>query len=281
MTDEIAQGATPQETTQAESNTSSPDQQNLGADSPAANDAVTPRQEGSPPNPFEIPEEYKDKGWVEKIKSPEDLWKQLDSAQSLIGKKSIVPEFKDGQERLEYLAQFKPTDKSAYSEVMPQEGWQDGAKEFFTDAFDEANLTKEQAEKVINRYQEYERSLQGDLYSEEGWKNTLKEVFPENTEAAAKEVSSILKANVSDDRKAMFDAMPNNLRGLVLELTHNLAKRYGAKAEHVPSTGTNNDGGIDIEGKRNSIREQLAALGKRPHTMAEKQNLIKSLKETY
>jgi hypothetical protein len=280
MTEEIAQDAVPQEITQ--DTNSAPDQPNLEAGTSPSQDVISPiKEEDSSPNTFEIPEEYKDKGWTEKIKSPEDLWKQLDSAQSLIGKKSIVPEFKDGQEKLEYLAQFKPSEKSEYTEVMPEEGWQEGAKEFFTDTFDEANLTKEQAEKVLTKYQEYEKSLQGDLYSEEGWNNTLKEVFPENTETAAKEVSGILRANVSDDRKAMFDAMPNNLRGLVLELTSNLAKRYGAKPEHVPSTSNTNDGGIDIQAKRAQITEQLTNLSKRPHTMEEKQNLIKSLKETY
>lgn len=230
---------------------------------------------------FEIPEEYKEKGWVGKIKSQEDLWKQLDSAQSLIGKKTVIPEFKDGQEKLEYLAQFKPQDKAAYAEVMPQEGWQEGAKEFFTEAFDEANLTKEQAEKVVSKYQEYEKGLQGDLYSEEGWQNTLKEVFPENTEVRVKEVSDILKANVSEDRKAMFDSMPNNLRGLVLELTGNLAKRYGAKPEHAPSGSSASGEGINIEEKRASIRQEMVNLTKRPHTQADKNKLIQALKETY
>ena len=43
----------------------------------------------SPPSEpaFVVPDAYKGKGWVEKVKSPDDLWKTLDNAQSLLGKR--------------------------------------------------------------------------------------------------------------------------------------------------------------------------------------------------
>jgi len=47
----------------------------------------SPATNPSAPPAFEIPEAYRDRGWVEKVKSPDDLWKTLDNAQSLLGKR--------------------------------------------------------------------------------------------------------------------------------------------------------------------------------------------------
>lgn len=51
--------------------------------SPATAPASSPPSEPA----FVVPDAYKGKGWVEKVKSPDDLWKTLDNAQSLLGKR--------------------------------------------------------------------------------------------------------------------------------------------------------------------------------------------------
>jgi hypothetical protein len=230
---------------------------------------------------FVIPDEYKEKGWSQKIKSPEDLWKQLDSTQSLIGKKSVVPEFKDSQEKMEYLAQFKPADKAEYRNYFPEEGVPDTTKEFFTNAFDEANISSEQAEKVLGKYFEYEKGIQEQAFSQEGFDSIKKTVFPENTEQRFEQVQGFLRENVSDERKEIYNKLPNEVRGLMLELADSLAQKYGVKTDYSPSTQPRENGTVNVVEARKTITQAISDLSKRPHTMEEKQTLIKQLKGTY
>ena len=45
---------------------------------------------------FSVPEAYKDAGWAQNIKSPDDLWGQFANAQSLIGKRPAGIPLADG-----------------------------------------------------------------------------------------------------------------------------------------------------------------------------------------
>lgn len=109
-------------------------------------------------NSFTIPESYKDRGWAEKIKSPDDLWKTLDNAQSLIGKRPAgIPsqDASDDEWSQFYKAMGRP-DEPKYDFTDP-EGLPDG---FDTSSFKEqaaqilhkAGLTPKQANAVYNEY---------------------------------------------------------------------------------------------------------------------------------
>lgn len=84
---------------------------------PAPESAAAPVATPTPaPSDFAIPEAYKDKPWASKVKSHDDLWKQLENTQSLIGKKAIAPDFKTAtpQEIEDYYSQMRPADKAEF-----------------------------------------------------------------------------------------------------------------------------------------------------------------------
>lgn len=109
-------------------------------------------------NSFTIPDSYKDRGWVEKIKSPDDLWKTLDNAQSLIGKRPAgIPsnDASDEDWNQFYKAMGRP-DEAKYDFKDPDglpEGFDTSSyKEQAAQILHKAGLNTKQADKV---YQEY------------------------------------------------------------------------------------------------------------------------------
>lgn len=107
---------------------------------------------------FAIPEEYADRGWKEKIKSSDDLFKAYDNAQSLLGKKFSPPSNEAPQE--EWDAFFKnigkPDAPDGYQ--LPDVGGlpEDvDLSEFQSKArqvMHEAGLSQKQAERLYQAY---------------------------------------------------------------------------------------------------------------------------------
>lgn len=114
-------------------------------------------------NTFAIPEEYSDRGWVEKIKSQDDLFKAYDNAQSMIGKRSVPAEDASDEEWNNFFKQAgAPDDPSEYQfsdvEGIPEDfdmsEFQDKARGIMK----EAGLTKRQADKLYQLYLKEELS---------------------------------------------------------------------------------------------------------------------------
>src|SRR5688572_22407573 len=84
---------------------------------PAPNPAPVPDPTPAPvaPAEYKIPDAYKDKPWASKIKTEEDVWKQLDNTQELVGKKHAHPA-KDAppEEWDKYFAGLRPETAEAY-----------------------------------------------------------------------------------------------------------------------------------------------------------------------
>lgn len=107
---------------------------------------------------FEVPGEYKDKGWAEKIKSSDDLFKAYDNAQSLIGKRPAgIPsqDATDTEWDSFYKAMGRP-DEPSYNFTDP-EGLPEGFdtadfKETASQILHKAGLTQRQADAVYSAY---------------------------------------------------------------------------------------------------------------------------------
>jgi len=109
-------------------------------------------------NEFTIPDSYKDRGWAEKIKSTDDLWKGYDNAQSLIGKRPAgIPsnDASDDDWNQFYKAMGRP-DEPKYDFNDPEglpEGFDTSSfKEQAAQILHKAGLNTKQADAV---YQEY------------------------------------------------------------------------------------------------------------------------------
>ena len=239
---------------------------------------------------FKIPDEYKDKPWAAKVTSEAELWKQLANTQELIGKKSIVPDLKTAtpEDREAFYAQMRPADVSEYQfagEPVP------ALKEGNAKAMMENGISATQANPVIAKYQELGQAEQEKLFDPEGFKTVMKGAFGDNWEQTTGAAYNNLKAMMSPQDQKMMEALPNPYAALIYrtlgnvdKATQNMMKRYGVKetalAHFSDPAATNNAGG-DIEGKRATIRGQLAKLTSGFHTHEQKADLVKQLSDTY
>lgn len=107
---------------------------------------------------FAVPDAYKDRGWVEKVKSPDDLWKTLDNAQSLLGKRPAgIPANDAPQEEWDKFYQAarpESPDKYVLSDI---EGLPEGLdlaphKASAQKLMYEAGLTPKQADALWKQY---------------------------------------------------------------------------------------------------------------------------------
>jgi hypothetical protein len=251
---------------------------------------TAPDGQQPPQSSFKIPDEYKDKPWAAKVTSEAELWKQLANTQELIGKKSIVPDLKTAtpEDREAFYAQMRPADVSEYQfagEPVP------ALKEGLAKAMMENGISATQANPVIAKYQELGQAEQEKLFDPEAFKTTMKTSFGDNWEQSTGVAYNNLKAMMSPEDQAMMGALPNPYVSMIYrtlinvdKATQNMMKRYGVKetalAHFSDPAATNNAGG-DIEGKRATIRGQLAKLTSGFHTHEQKADLVKQLSDTY
>jgi len=131
-------------------------------------ESQTPNQatEQSAPS-FSIPEDYADRGWAEKIKSSDDLFKAYDNAQSMIGKRPAGIPSKDASDdewNQFYKAMGRP-DEPKYDFTEP-EGLPEGFdttpfREQAAEILHKAGLTPKQANAVYNEYLKLEMNSAG------------------------------------------------------------------------------------------------------------------------
>ena len=130
------------------------------------NQAVSQATEQSAPS-FSIPEDYADRGWAEKIKSSDDLFKAYDNAQSMIGKRPAgIPsnDASDDEWNQFYKAMGRP-DEPKYDFTEP-EGLPEGFdttpfREQAAEILHKAGLTPKQANAVYNEYLKLEMNSAG------------------------------------------------------------------------------------------------------------------------
>lgn len=238
---------------------------------------------------FKIPDEYKDKPWAAKVTSEAELWKQLANTQELIGKKSIVPDLKTAspEDKEAFYKQMRPADVSEYQfagEPVP------ALKEGLAKAMMENGISATQANPVIAKYQELGQAEQEKLFDPEGFKTTMKAAFGDNWEQSTGAAYNNLKAMMSPQDQKMMEVLPNPYAALIYrtlgsvdKATQNMMKRYGVKETnlaHFSEPGAPAGGG-DIEGKRATLRGQLAKLTSGFHTSEQKADLVKQLSDTY
>ena len=107
---------------------------------------------------FSVPETYKDAGWAQNIKSPDDLWNQFANAQTLIGKRPAgipLPDAPETEwEKFHNLMRPESPDKYSLSEI---EGIPEGLdlspyKQAALKMFHDAGLNPKQADKLWKAY---------------------------------------------------------------------------------------------------------------------------------
>jgi hypothetical protein len=231
---------------------------------------------------FILPNEYKDKSWAEKIKSQDDLYKQIDNLSSIAGKKHVYPSADATPEEItKYYEGLKPESKDVYNFGEDHPNPEVASK--FGDMLYNANISKHQAQPLIEAYQAFEKEALEQATSEQGFNQEMTDRFGKDYDKVVSGVSNVLKANVSEDTQKIIDSMPNQYLGAVYEAINSLKDAYGANegTDKIHGEGGNPPSTPDINKVRADLRNKIAVIETRPHTADEKQELINKLNETY
>lgn len=248
-------------------------------------DPATPDPKAADAAAFKIPDEYKDKPWASKVKTLDDLWKQLDNTQTLVGKKTIVPDLTKATdaEREEYFAQTRPKDVAEYVFADTAQGPVDPAiKTAMGDILMKNGVSAFQANNIIKGYQEAENALLTQQFSPDGMKSALETAFGADWEKVTGHTRRMINGLMSPDDQKALDHLPNTYLATIYRTLGNVVKAYGVKETdaHVLM----DKGGpapANIDSVRQGLRDQLSKMSMQPHTAEQKAALTAKLAETY
>jgi len=216
-----------------------------------------PSTEVTEPKQFNIPEAYKDKPWASKVKSEDDLWKQLENTQALIGKKTVLPDFEKATpaEIEEYYKQLRPQDKSAYAfdDETPAE-----LKEAYSDMLYKNGISAHQGNEIIKQFREMEKAKLNEMFSPDGFTGELEKSFGKNYKEQAGQAANLMKQHLNKDDVAMLDKLPNQFLAMLYRYTDNVRKAYGV-SETDKATGKTS-GTVDKDQRIGEIFKELNVL---------------------
>lgn len=254
----------------------------------------TPPASGEPAKPWQVPEAYKDKPWASKVKSEEDLYKQIDNLSGLVGKKTVALDYATAtpEDIAAHHKTLAPADVKDYG-FDTLEGVDVDRMSKVAPIFQEEGLTPHQAKNIATKYAKLEATFLSDATSEEGFRGEMTKSFGEKYEPMVAQVVEVHKKNLSPEDQKVMDAMPNQFLGSVYRLTQKMAdahktevdalkKQYGV--EENGDAHLNKNGNIaptDVNVIRADLRKKINDIDSRPHTAEEKQQLVDKLHATY
>lgn len=225
-----------------------------------------------------MPDAYKDKPWAAKVKTQDDLYKQIDTLDALKGKKSIAPDFSKATpaEIEDYLAQTRPADAKAYEFGKDADPHLSGA---LGDAMLKYGISPYQANGVIKAFQEAEKAQ----FTPEGMNAAFEKAMGADWKQTTGITENVIKANASAEDKAILNRLPNSDLAIVMKVMGNIIKQYGITEKGGAHVGGGNGAPApeDVNKTRNDLRAQIDGLSRKPHTAEEKQALIEKLNATY
>lgn len=247
---------------------------------------------GQQPPAFTVPDTYKDRSWAGKLKSPDDVWKQLDNLDQLAGKKTVGTidyETATPEQIAAHHAKLAPADTSAYQ-------FGEGADPEFSSAvagvFKENGINAYQGNQIIKKVLEIAGGVgektKANATSAKAFLEMAKARFGDEHEKASVAINNTITKNATPDDLKVFNDMDNATRIAVDQTIYNLSKGYEERIakilkEHgIKETGAQGSGGDgqmknDAAQQRAEIRKQMRELAAKPHTQAEKDALQQQL----
>jgi hypothetical protein len=211
---------------------------------------------------FFVPDEYKEAGWTQNIKSYDDLWKMNANAQNLIGRKTIGVPSEDATdaEINEFYAKTRPADINDY-------GLDEDDSKDFAQLFYDNGLSKRQVGNLVAGIQKVFEDQQAELVSQEGFDAEMKSRFGDNAKQTAQSVANLIKREANDKDKAVLEALPNNAVGALYGVINKIMTRYAVKDTDTGVAGTGSVGKKEPDWAGYNAEAQK--LSSRPHTMAD------------
>jgi|GEM_PF-4786900 len=238
----------------------------------------------APATDFKLPDEYKDKPWAAKIKTQDDLYKQLDNLDKLVGKKGIPPDLAKAtpEEREAFYAQLRPASVDEYKfpdtgTPMPPE-----MKTAVQEMFMKNGISAVQANDIITAYNALGEQQTKAMFDPQQFEQTLESAFGKDWKPVVANIRGNLKGMMSEADQKALDNLPNAYLAVVYRTLGNVAQKFGVKeTDGAHFNGPGNAGTVDINAQRDSIRNEMRAMSSRPHTAQELAALRTKLADTY
>lgn len=212
---------------------------------------------------FFVPDEYKESGWTKNISSYDDLWKMNANAQKMIGQKTIgIPkDDASDEELLSFYSKIRPEKAEDYNIELDGDD-----KMLFEKLFFDNGISSKQAKALIGGYIESIEKAKAPMFSEEGYKKEMSERFGDKYDAKVKGVTDFISSEIEDKDKAVLEAMPNNVLGIVYSIIDKVQTRYAVK-----DTDTAKSGGVKTSTEPNwsEFTKAMGVLATRPHTTSD------------
>jgi len=240
-------------------------------------DQIQTQQDPAAKQAFQVPEAYASKGWAKDIKSPDDLWKLTDNAQSLIGKRPAGIPSADApdDEHQKFYGTLRPEKADAYK-LPDVEGLPEGFdvapyKQSAMSMFHEAGLSQKQAEKLWQTYLKTELGRAGEntVKAQEQQKALdaefdaiVKEAFGEKYDASAKAAQELINAHTPETLRAAYGELadkPKAMAAVISALAGAKAEIDKIKAEY-GAEGKITSGGQATAISIDEVRRELASL---------------------
>lgn len=181
--------------------------------------------ERTEPKEFAIPDEYKEKGWANKIKSQEDVWKQIDNLSSLVGKKEIMkqPDWENEQSRKEFIEAMRPDSKDDY--VISDKAIPEAEANLYKELMYEQGITQTQANAIFEKISEMRESQ----FNADDMTAKLKDMWGGEVETNTKTAMTSIRKYGSEKFQGMIDNMPNEFVAEFYDYVHKYAEAHGIK----------------------------------------------------
>lgn len=228
---------------------------------------------------FAVPEQYRDKGWASKIKSEDDVYKQLDNLDSMIGKRPAGIPSKDASDaewEKFYQAAGRP-DEPTYEFKAPEGLGEDvdlsDLNSKASELFHKAGLNPKQAQKLYEAYiglelqagqsqTEAQAAKQAELDAE--FDSIVKEQFGEDYDKElAKTVEAFNKYSPQSLKGVLNDIVidnPKALAGLVAAVNGMQAEMNSVKEKYGVDSGKLATGAQSTPTSTDDVRSELARL---------------------
>lgn len=218
-----------------------------------------------------VPPSYKDKPYLKDVQNFEQLFKKLDGAQELIGKRPAGIPGKDSKP--EEVASFykmmgKPDTADGYEfeDVKLPEGIKrdEELAKFTKGLFHQANLTAEQAKIVQSGFEKKMVELAGNqqpdpAMSDEAFDQMTKDIFKDRADTVLKNGSLLLAENMPPELKANVEKLDNNALLVLSAVLDGIRERYISE-DALPREGDAKGGTDSVD----DLRQQARVLMARP-----------------
>ena len=243
---------------------------------------------------FSVPDAYADKGWTEKVKSTDDLWKTTANLQEMIGKRPAgIPsaDSSDADWDNFYKAAGRP-EEAKYEftdpEGLPEDFDTAGFKQSANEILHSAGLSQKQAEKVYNAYMalELKGSADKEAALDEKFDALTKEHLGDGYEAAQQATLDAVNRFAPQSLKNSLSALsvhPEALAAVVATINgqqleiDKVRKEYGA--EGTISSGNQVGSGGDINETRNNLAELRTSIAARDFSHPDHSKTMEQVKQ--